>query len=254
MTLTGRKQSNGATPFQLGAAIGDDRGGAGPLRVLVDWLVDTGAEVPVVQARVGDRFNYRLTGATASPTTGSVGIAMVAGIDVEIAVGSGPPVAVAGDVGVKSDNRGNNLVGMSTLKTVGAAVCWNPSLSEGELRSNAVRAERIYVTLTGYIAERYAVITVHNDFRSDLLSTLVEVSESSGGVRVAVECGDVQCTIHSGESEEYQLMFLETDLPRWIHAAVSWQESPDPLSPRNRNVSYVDVASDNWFLGDQTRR
>jgi len=103
----------------------------------VEWLIDTGADVGVVQKQLGDVFTKVTTGLSASPTTGGRGIQMVTGIDVTFTVEdpTGSPVSVTTrcPIGVKSDNSGSNLIGMDQVADVSAQVQWSPAPQSGKL-------------------------------------------------------------------------------------------------------------------------
>jgi hypothetical protein len=122
-------------PHQWGEASGTERGQ--PVTVDVQWLFDTGADVAVVQKRVGDCFDTQPTGASASPTVGSGGILMVRGItvafDAEDASGYSSTVTNSKDVGIKDDNSGSNLIGVDHLADAGVTIEWNPMLRSGRL-------------------------------------------------------------------------------------------------------------------------
>jgi hypothetical protein len=115
-----------------------------PFEAEVEWLVDTGADVGVVQKQVGDLFDtVVVTALSASPTTGSTGIAMVTGIaaqfDLELPddlLGSqkvSTPFITSTPVGIKSDNRGSNLIGEDQLAEASACVFWDPNMRLGRL-------------------------------------------------------------------------------------------------------------------------
>jgi hypothetical protein len=124
-------------PHQWGEAAGSK--GGRPVTVSVEWLFDTGADVAVVQKRVGDCFDTTPTGASASPTVGSGGILMVQGImvsfETEDAMGQSSTVSSSNDLGVKNDNAGSNLIGVDQLADVGAKIWWDPSAQSGGLTS-----------------------------------------------------------------------------------------------------------------------
>ena len=122
-------------PHQLGRLHGTRKTGAAG-SVVVEWLIDSGSDVAVVQARVGAVFDTKVTGATASPTTGGAGILMVRGLEVEIQVDSGSgtyPVRVNTDVGIKSSDAGSNIVGVAELQAAGATLVWASRLQAGTL-------------------------------------------------------------------------------------------------------------------------
>jgi hypothetical protein len=108
-----------------------------PVAASVEWLIDTGADVGVIQKQVGDLFDSVATGLSASPTTGNIGITMVTGIDVSFDVedltGVSQPMQSSTSVGVKSDNSGSNIIGQDQLVYVSARIDWDPSLRSGRL-------------------------------------------------------------------------------------------------------------------------
>ena len=122
-------------PHARGEARGSKRGRS--VTKTVEWLLDSGADVTVVQKQVGDCFDLVATGASASPTTGSRGILMKRGMTVSVTVEDGTGVqrsaASALDVGVKPDNAGSNLVGMEQLAAAGAVLEWDPVRRTGRL-------------------------------------------------------------------------------------------------------------------------
>lgn len=122
-------------PHVVGEASGTRSGS--PVTVGVEWLVDSGADVAVVQKQVGDCFDLTATGASASPTTGSRAIlmnqGMTVGFDADDRMGGVTAVASGRDVGVKSDNRGTNLIGVDQLADVGATLEWDAAARYGRL-------------------------------------------------------------------------------------------------------------------------
>ena len=108
-----------------------------PVVYTVEWLVDTGAEVAVVQDRVGQCFDLSPTGATATGTTGGRAILMTRGMTVHVptedAMGGLSVRGSSRDVGVKSDNTGSNLVGVDQLADCGVTVEWDPLQRSGRL-------------------------------------------------------------------------------------------------------------------------
>jgi hypothetical protein len=125
-------------PFQDGRVLGQQNGA--PAATNVEWLVDTGADIVALWDSVGSLFDVvQSIGASASPTTGGGGIQVVTGIqaefNVEDATGNATTASASGYVGIKSNNAGNNVLGVEQLADAGATVEWDPKLRTGSLRS-----------------------------------------------------------------------------------------------------------------------
>jgi hypothetical protein len=109
------------------------------VQVPVEWLVDTGADIGVVDKAIGDRFDLTSTGASASPTTGGGGIIVKAGLDAEFAAedtsGASHTIRASLPVGVKSVTTGSNIVGMDQLASFSVTVDWDPAGGTGTLRT-----------------------------------------------------------------------------------------------------------------------
>jgi hypothetical protein len=122
-------------PYQAGHASGTKAGK--PVRVAVEWLVDTGADIGVVRNGVGANFDLVATAASASPTTGGGGILVKRGLRVEFAAedsaGASHAMASSLPVGVKSTNTGSDILGMDQLASVGVEVTWKPDVRTGAL-------------------------------------------------------------------------------------------------------------------------
>lgn len=123
-------------PHQSGRAEGFDAR-AQPVIEPKEWLVDTGAQISVITKSNADKFDLKLTGGSASATTGGGGILVKSGLTMvcEILGKTGRPKAVRCnlDVGVKPNNSGSEILGMDQLNAVHAAVDWNPRLRSGKL-------------------------------------------------------------------------------------------------------------------------
>lgn len=123
------------TPFQIGRARGVDRAGS-PREVDIEWLIDSGADVPVIQDRVAKTFTLKATGGTASPTVGAVTMLMYEGLEVEATVDQGGylvPRAAPVDVGVKPNDQGSNLLGVAALHAMHATIVWSARRQAGVL-------------------------------------------------------------------------------------------------------------------------
>lgn len=126
---------NSRRPHTVGEVSGTKHGV--PVDVGIEWLVDTGADVGVVQKSVGDRFDLIPTGASASPTAGRTAILMCRGLtvgfDAEDPSGTLVRRASARDVGVKSADTGSNLIGVDQLADAGVTLGWDPVARSGGL-------------------------------------------------------------------------------------------------------------------------
>lgn len=106
--------------------------------VTVTWLADTGADITTVRDGIGRLFRYQSTGATASPTIGGGGIHVVSGLDIEFTAvdssGATTTVKSAQLVGVKSNNAGDDVLGMDGLSAIQGTITWDPHSGTGDLR------------------------------------------------------------------------------------------------------------------------
>jgi hypothetical protein len=132
-----RQAPDNQRPHQWGLAKGLDEVGD-IIEADVEWLVDTGADVGVMQQQVGELFqSTTIEGLSASPTIGEGAIEMVTGIEVGIEVedpgGATETRWTTRPVGIKSTNEGSNIVGMDQLAEVDAAVEWDPLRQQGRL-------------------------------------------------------------------------------------------------------------------------
>jgi hypothetical protein len=112
-----------------------DHGGLN-VSAYVEWLIDTGADVGVVQKQVGDLFMTKRTGVSAGPTTGSTGIQMATGITVSLSVeilGVAQVLSSSRAIGLKSDNHGSNLIGTDQLADISATIEWTAGNKTGRL-------------------------------------------------------------------------------------------------------------------------
>lgn len=122
-------------PHQLGRVYGTRTNGT-TASARVEWLIDSGSDVAVVQQQVGALFATKATGATASPTSGGPGILMVTGLDVEVEVESNQHSyrrRVQTDVGIKSSNHGSNIIGVAELNAARATLVWSAGQRAGAL-------------------------------------------------------------------------------------------------------------------------
>lgn len=127
--------SSNRRPHQLGRVHGTRTNGT-PGSCRVEWLIDSGADVAVVQKQVGALFTTKATGATASPTSGGPGILMVTGLDIEMEIVSANysyPRRVRTDVGIKSSNDGSNIVGVAELDVAAVTLIWSAAQRAGAL-------------------------------------------------------------------------------------------------------------------------
>ncbi len=111
-----------------------------PMSVLIEWLVDTGAQVSVVTQAIGTSFDLQpsyLVGVSAMPTTGGTGISLYSGLTVvfHVKTGGGSRTVKCNtlDVGVKSNNDGGELLGMDQIASAAAKVLWDPSANAGDI-------------------------------------------------------------------------------------------------------------------------
>jgi hypothetical protein len=122
-------------PFQNGRAEGTMTGV--PVRLSIEWLVDTGAMVSAITKQIGDQFDLTPTGASASATTGGAGILMKSGLTMVFTVLdvtlTNQTVNCILDVGVKSNNNGSEILGMDQIGDVNAQVRWDPVAQDGDL-------------------------------------------------------------------------------------------------------------------------
>jgi hypothetical protein len=123
-------------PYQPGNASGTKAGA--PVRVAVEWMVDTGAEIGTVTKRIGDSFDLVATAASASPTTGGGGIlvktGMVAEFMAEDNAGTQQALSSSSAVGVKSNNSGSEILGVDQLAALAVEVEWDPARRRGTLK------------------------------------------------------------------------------------------------------------------------
>jgi hypothetical protein len=109
-----------------------------PAQTIVEYVIDTGADIATLRATAGSNFDIKSAGFSASPTTGGGGIQVVTGITIHFTVedcsGSTHQVSSSRYVGVKSTNGGSDLLGMTQIADVGAEVRWDPAAKSGYLR------------------------------------------------------------------------------------------------------------------------
>jgi hypothetical protein len=108
------------------------------VRIAIEWMVDTGADLATVRNATGARFDLTATGGSASPTTGGGGILVYTGITVEFTAedrrsGAARPMASTQPVGVKSGNTGSEVLGMDALSSNAVDIEWSPSARLGTL-------------------------------------------------------------------------------------------------------------------------
>ncbi len=127
--------SGSQRPYQAGHASGIKVGK--PIRVAVEWMVDTGADIGVVRKTVGDNFDLVVTAGSASSTTGGGGILIKTGEDV---AGASHPMTSILPVGVKSNDAGSDILGMEQLGSLGVEVIWKPDVRAGTLMIRAFTA------------------------------------------------------------------------------------------------------------------
>lgn len=122
-------------PHQSGAAIGTKS--SKPARANVEWLVDTGAELGCVRHTIGSQFDLAATGASASPTSGGVGILIMNGLEAEFnaedAFGVSHTLRATQSVAVKSNNAGSDILGMDQLASLNVTIEWDPQVQKGTL-------------------------------------------------------------------------------------------------------------------------
>jgi hypothetical protein len=123
-------------PHQDGHASGTKSGA--PVRIAIEWMVDTGADITTVRNATGAKFDLTATGASASPTTGGGGILVYTGLAAEFMAedrtsGSTYPITSMQPVGVKSGNTGSEILGMDALSSNAVDVEWSPAARLGTL-------------------------------------------------------------------------------------------------------------------------
>lgn len=115
-----------------------------PVRVPVEWMIDTGADIAVVRQRIGRQFTLSPLAASASPTTGGGGILVMQGLQIEFFAedpsGAQVPVTAAGPVGVKSNDAGSDIIGMEDLAAQQVSVQWDAARQTGALTIPAASA------------------------------------------------------------------------------------------------------------------
>jgi hypothetical protein len=123
-------------PFQQGAASGTKSGAS--VRINVEYLIDTGADIATVRAATGSQFDVNTTAFSASPTTGGGGMQVVTGINtlftVEDSSGNTLQASSSRYVAIKSANTGSDILGMAQIADVQAEVQWDPTKKSGSLR------------------------------------------------------------------------------------------------------------------------
>ena len=137
MNLTGKRR-----PQQAGRVIGLDPSGTYEHSAPVTWVVDTGAEVTLVRDRVGSQFGYKpVKGVCGKSTTGD-SFYLVTGLQAEFSVeshdgqdGSVSTVRSGRRIGIKRNDAGSDLLGMSQVSDVCATVHWNPRTGSGSMRA-----------------------------------------------------------------------------------------------------------------------
>src|SRR5947209_4215283 len=109
-------------PHQHGKAKGSKKGS--PVTEDKEWMVDTGAQISVITKSNGDKFDLVAVGGSASGTTGGGGILVKSGLTMEFEVfdntGAASTATCNLDVGVKSNNKGSEILGMDQIAHVGA--------------------------------------------------------------------------------------------------------------------------------------
>lgn len=123
-------------PHQNGHASGMKSGA--PVRIAIEWMVDTGADITTVRNTTGAKFDLLATGASASPTTGGGGILIYTGLAAEFmaedrASGTASPMTSTQPVGVKSGNTGSEILGMDALSINAVDIEWSPAVRQGTL-------------------------------------------------------------------------------------------------------------------------
>jgi len=101
-------------------------------------MVDTGAQISCITKSNGDKFDLTPVGGTASGTAGGGGILVKSGLEMQFEVldphGAPTTVTCNLDVGVKSNNKGSEILGIDQIAHVGALVEWHPKARTGRLR------------------------------------------------------------------------------------------------------------------------
>jgi hypothetical protein len=134
-----------ARPHQDGHASGTKHGA--PVRLPIEWMVDTGADIATVRNATGARFDLVATGASASPTTGGGGILVYTGLAAEFAAedrstGTACAMTSMRPVGVKSGNTGSEVLGMDALSSNAVEIEWSPAARLGTLWIAAAPSSR----------------------------------------------------------------------------------------------------------------
>lgn len=123
-------------PHQDGHASGTKSGA--PVRIAIEWMVDTGSDITTVLNATGAKFDLTATGASASPTTGGGGILVYTGLAAEFTAedrtsGTAYPMTSMQPLGVKSGNTGSEILGMDALSSNAVEVEWRPAARLGTL-------------------------------------------------------------------------------------------------------------------------
>jgi hypothetical protein len=122
-------------PHQVGKATGYKAGN--PVTAQKEWLVDTGAQISCITSSNAAQFDLKLTGGSASATTGGGGILVKTGLTMWFEIfdkaGASKSVSCSLNVGVKPNNSGSEILGVDQLEQVGAAVEWDPGTQDGRL-------------------------------------------------------------------------------------------------------------------------
>ncbi len=108
-----------------------------PVKLAIEWLVDTGANVSALTQRKASQFDLTLSGGSVAATTGGGGMVMMSGVTMFFTVlepnGSSQQVQCSLPIAVKPNDSGSDILGMDQLAFVNAKVRWDPTAQDGDI-------------------------------------------------------------------------------------------------------------------------